>query len=152
MLVLFPVTKCSELYTVEESIFKSNRKGHLSALARIYPTSVELINMARFYLGELEELVLLIVALLRDEAYGVTVVTELQKQAGREVSISAVHAVLHRLEEKGFVESHMGGSSSERGGRRKRLFKMTAYGLQVIEQLRDTRNAIWDIISNPSAS
>ena len=106
--------------------------------------------MARFYLGELEELVLLTVALLRDQAYGVLVVEELQKQAGREISISAVHAVLHRLEEKGFVASNMGGSSTERGGRRKRLFKMTAHGQQVIEQLRDTRNAIWNLITTSS--
>ena len=138
--------------TFDAPVFKSSEKLNTSALARIYPTSVELINMARFYLGELEELVLLIVAMLREDAYGVTVVTELQKQAGREISISAGHAVLHRLEEKGFVESHMGGSSSERGGRRKRLFRMTAYGQQVIAQLRDTRNAIWDLIGNPSAT
>jgi DNA-binding PadR family transcriptional regulator len=108
--------------------------------------------MARFYLGELEELVLLIVAMRREDAYGVTVVEELQKQAGREISISAVHAVLHRLEEKGFVASYMGGASTERGGRRKRLFKITAYGQQVIQQLRETRNAIWDLIVNPTAS
>jgi len=108
--------------------------------------------MARFYLGELEEFVLLIVTLLREDAYGVVVVEELQKQAGREVSISAVHAVLHRLEEKGFVVSYMGGASSERGGRRKRLFKTTAYGQQVIEQLRDTRNNIWHNIAQTAAS
>jgi PadR family transcriptional regulator, regulatory protein PadR len=108
--------------------------------------------MARFYLGELEELVLLITAMLREGAYGVIVVEELQKQAGRDISISAVHAVLHRLEEKGFVASFMGGSSAERGGRRKRLFKITAHGRQVIEELRDTRAAIWTLISTPAAS
>ncbi len=80
--------------------------------------------MARIYLGELEELVLLMVALLNDEAYGVSIAEELRKQAGRELSISAVHAVLHRLEEKGFVKSKMGGSSEERGGRRKRMFRI----------------------------
>lgn len=107
--------------------------------------------MGRFYLGELEELVLLIVAMLNGDAYGVPIVEELQKQAGRELSISAVHAVLHRLEEKGFVSSYMGGASQERGGRRKRLFRITAFGQQTIEQLRDTRNAIWNIIINPAA-
>ena len=84
--------------------------------------------MARIYLGELEELILLIVALLNNEAYGVSISEELQKQAGRELSISAIHAVLHRLEAKGFVKSKMGGASEERGGRRKRLFRITAYG------------------------
>ena len=52
---------------------------------------------SRIYLGELEELILLMVALLNKEAYGVSITDELKKQAGRDISISAVHAVLHRL-------------------------------------------------------
>lgn len=106
--------------------------------------------MSRLYLGELEELVLLMVALLQDEAYGVSVAQELQTQAGRELSISAVHAVLHRLEEKGFVKSKMGGASEERGGRRKRLFKITAFGRNALEEVRDTRNMIWDLVIKTS--
>lgn len=102
---------------------------------------------SRIYLGELEELILLIVALLNKEAYGVSITDELKKQAGREISISAAHAALHRLEEKGFVKSKMGGASSERGGRRKRLFTITAYGRQALEELRDTRNSIWNLIA-----
>src|SRR2546421_11815256 len=107
--------------------------------------------MSRIYLGELEELVLLLVALLQEEAYGVLIVQELQKQARRELSISAVHAVLHRLEEKGFVKSKMGGASEERGGRRKRLFKITAYGRNALEEVRDTRNAIWSLVPKTSS-
>jgi len=108
--------------------------------------------MSRIYLGELEELVLLMVAFLQGEAYGVSIVQELEKQASRELSISAVHAVLHRLEEKGFVKSKMGGASEERGGRRKRLFKITAFGRNALEELRDTRNAIWSSIVKTSPS
>lgn len=107
--------------------------------------------MSRIYLGELEELVLLMVALLQDEAYGVPIVQELQKQAGRELSISATHAVLHRLEEKGFVKSKMGGASEERGGRRKRLFKITAHGRNVLQEVYDTRAAIWKMIPKTSS-
>ena len=107
--------------------------------------------MGRIYLGELEELVLLIVALLNREAYGVAIVEELKKQASRDISVSAVHAVLHRLEEKGFVKSVMGGASEQRGGRRKRLFSITAYGRNAIEELRDTRNMIWKLIAKTSA-
>ncbi len=106
--------------------------------------------MSRIYLGELEELVLLMVPLLQDEAYGVAIVQELEKQASRELSISAVHAVLHRLEEKGYVKSKMGGVSEERGGRRKRLFKITAYGRNALEELRDTRNNIWSLVAKTS--
>ena len=108
--------------------------------------------MSRIYLGELEELVLLMVALLGKEAYGVSITEELRKQAGREISISAAHAVLHRLEEKGFVKSRMGGSSAERGGRRKRLFSITAYGRNVLEELRETRDVIWSLIAKTSPS
>jgi DNA-binding PadR family transcriptional regulator len=106
----------------------------------------------RIYLGELEELVLLMVALLNDEAYGVSIMEELKKQAARQISVSAVHAVLHRLEEKGFVWSKMGGASDERGGRRKRLFSITAYGRDVLEEQRDTRNLIWSQIGKISLS
>ena len=107
---------------------------------------------SRTYLGELEELILLMVALLNKEAYGVTVAEELKAQANRELSISAIHAVLHRLEEKGFVKSKMGGASTERGGRRKRLFSITAHGRHALEELRDTRDLIWTLISKTSAS
>jgi PadR family transcriptional regulator, regulatory protein PadR len=106
--------------------------------------------MQRIYLGELEELILLMVALLNKEAYGVLITEHLQKNTGREISISAVHAVLHRLEEKGFVKSRMGGASAERGGRRKRLFSITSYGRHALEELRDTRNLLWDLISKTS--
>jgi DNA-binding PadR family transcriptional regulator len=119
----------------------------------ICSTKVEIISMPpRIYLGELEELTLLMVALLDKEAYGVSITEELKKQAGREISISAAHAVLHRLEEKGFVKSRMGGSSAERGGRRKRLFNITSYGRQVLEDLRDTRTVIWELIAKASSS
>ena len=102
----------------------------------------------RIYLGELEELILLMVALIGADAYGVSIAEELKAQAGRVITISATHAVLHRLEEKGFVKSKMGGASAERGGRRKRLFHITAYGRQTLEELREVRNTIWAQIPN----
>src|SRR5690606_31748934 len=107
---------------------------------------------SRIYLSELEELVLLMVALLNGEAYGVAIMEELKRQASREISLSAVHAVLHRLEEKGFVRSKMGGASEERGGRRKRLFSITAYGRDALEEQRDIRALIWNQIGKISLS
>lgn len=101
----------------------------------------------RIYLGELEELILLMIALIGVDAYGVSITAELEAQTGRQISISAAHAALHRLEEKGFVKSKMGGASMERGGRRKRLFQLTAYGRQTLVELRDVRNTIWTQIS-----
>jgi PadR family transcriptional regulator, regulatory protein PadR len=102
----------------------------------------------RIYLGELEELILLMVAIIGADAYGVSITEELEEQTGRVITISAAHAALHRLEEKGFVKSKMGGASTERGGRRKRLFQITAYGRQTLEELRHVRNTIWAQISN----
>ncbi|HEY0652234.1 MAG TPA: PadR family transcriptional regulator [Chryseosolibacter sp.] len=102
----------------------------------------------RIYLGELEELILLMVALIGVDAYGVLIVRELEEQTGRVITLSAAHAALHRLEEKGFVKSKMGGASADRGGRRKRLFQVTSYGRQTLEELRDVRNIIWAQLSN----
>ncbi len=102
----------------------------------------------RIYLGELEELILLMVALTDGDSYGVTIAKELEEQTGRVITISAIHATLHRLEEKGFVKSKMGGASTERGGRRKRLFQITAYGRQTLAELRDVRNTIWAQLPN----
>jgi len=106
----------------------------------------------RIYLGELEELVLLMVALLEEDAYGVSITEQLKMQANRDITISATHAVLHRLEEKGFVKSKMGGASAERGGRRKRIFRITAYGRNTLEELRNTRNSIWAMMTRPAMS
>jgi PadR family transcriptional regulator PadR len=120
--------------------------GKFKKELHICSTKVKII-MPRIYLGELEELVLLMVALLNKEAYGVSITEELKIQAKRNISISAVHAVLHRLEEKGFVKSRLGGASTERGGRRKRLFSITAYGRNVLEESRNVRNDIWKLIT-----
>ncbi|HEX5172273.1 MAG TPA: PadR family transcriptional regulator [Cyclobacteriaceae bacterium] len=96
------------------------------------------------YLGEFEELVLLTVAILYDDAYGLALVDELEAQTGRSVMISSVHKVLVRLEEKGYVKSRMGGATQERGGREKRLYSLTASGVKVLHQSREMRNAMWE--------
>ncbi|MFZ5971375.1 MAG: PadR family transcriptional regulator [Bacteroidota bacterium] len=98
------------------------------------------------YLGELEELVLLTVGILYPEAYGVAVMDELERQAGRSLNISAVHAVLTRLEEKGFLKSKMSDPTEERGGRRKRLFLLTAAGKRALEEANELRNQLYSQI------
>ena len=104
--------------------------------------------MGRSYLGEFEELVLLTVAVLEGEAYGVTIAAELKQRTDRVISLSGVHIALYRLEEKGFVRSELGGATSSRGGRRKRLFTITAAGKQTMSEMRDVRNQLWDSIPN----
>ena len=97
-------------------------------------------------IGELEELVLLTVGSLYDEAYGVAVMDELQEKTGREMNISAIHAVLRRLEEKGLLKSRMGGSTNERGGRRKRLFTLTKAGKLALDEINSIRSSLYKSI------
>ncbi len=99
--------------------------------------------MRKTYIGELEEVVLLTVAILQAEAYGVAITQYIDANLDRTLSISAVHATLHRLSEKGFVDSHMGGATSERGGRRKRFFKVTSAGSRILHEIQDTRTQLW---------
>ncbi len=94
-------------------------------------------------LGEFEELVLLMIALLEGDAYGLAICEELQEQTGRTVTIGAVHATLVRLERKGLVSSQLGKPTKERGGRRKRLFEMTAYGKRVLLESCQMKINIW---------
>lgn len=102
--------------------------------------------MKRSYLGELEELALLTVGILYPEAYGVGVMDEIEKQAGRSLNISAVHSVLTRLEEKGFLTSKMSDPTEERGGRRKRIFLLTAAGKRVLEEAHQMRTQMFNRI------
>ena len=98
------------------------------------------------YIGELEELILLTVGILYGKAYGVAVMDEIVKQTGRSLNISAVHSVLKRLEEKGLVSSSMGDPSAERGGRRKRIFLLTAAGKRALEEVNEMRNQLFNQI------
>lgn len=98
------------------------------------------------YLGELEELILLTVGILYPEAYGVAVMDEIEKQAGRSLNISAVHSVLTRLEEKGFLKSKMSDPTEERGGRRKRIFLLTSAGKRALEEANEMRTQLFNQI------
>lgn len=103
-------------------------------------------RMKGTHLGEFEELVLLICALLPDSAYSVSVAEEMEKQTERSITLSTVHTALYRLEKKGFVESYMGGTTKDRGGRRKRLYKITATGFEALNQAKEMRNRIWSML------
>jgi PadR family transcriptional regulator, regulatory protein PadR len=105
--------------------------------------------MSRNYLGEFEELVLLTVAHMNGEAYGATITLDIKERTGRTVILSAVHVALYRLEEKGLVKSEVGGATQERGGRRKRLFSITPYGIHTLSEIRQVREEMWQLISKP---
>jgi PadR family transcriptional regulator PadR len=88
----------------------------------------------RDYLGEFEHIVLLALLRLADQAYGVTVRQEIELRINREVSIGAVYATLDRLAAKGYVKSHLGDPTPERGGRSKRFFRVTAKGIAAVNR------------------
>lgn len=85
-------------------------------------------------LGEFEQLILLALVRLRDDAYGATVHQEVQKRTRRPISISAVYTTLDRLEAKGLLESHIGTPTPQRGGRRRQYFRLLPLGADALSQ------------------
>ncbi|UII20145.1 PadR family transcriptional regulator [Fulvivirga ligni] len=102
--------------------------------------------MGKTYLGEFEELVLTIVGILGEEAYGNAIVEEIKERLNRKVNLSAVHVTLYRLEDKGLVTSGMGGATATRGGRRKRIFTISNAGLSLLHELREQRMELWSLL------
>jgi PadR family transcriptional regulator, regulatory protein PadR len=97
-------------------------------------------------LGEFEELVLLTIASLMDDAYSVSICDELEKNTRRSAKLGVVHAVLNRLEEKGLVKSKLGEATSIRGGKRKRFYAITNGGKAALIKSKELRDALWDKI------
>ena len=97
------------------------------------------------YLGEFEELVLLTVAALGDEAYGVSIQQDIEIRCKRSISIGALHSTITRLEEKGFLKSWLGGATAERGGRSKRFFEVTQAGKKALTESKNLRDELWGI-------
>ncbi len=97
-------------------------------------------------LGEFEELVLLTVAALMEEAYSVAICDELSNHTGRSVKLGVVHAVLNRLEEKGFVKSQLGEATKTRGGKRKRFYQLTVAGKAALVSAKSMRDQLWNRI------
>ena len=95
------------------------------------------------YLGEFEELVLLTIASLDNEAYGVTIKQEIERRTDRTISIGALHSTITRLEEKGFLKSWLGEPTQERGGRRKRYFEVTHNGKVAVHEMKALRDELW---------
>ncbi len=102
--------------------------------------------MKGMILGEFEELVMLMCLVLKEDAYGIHIAEEIKHRMNRRVNLSAVHVTLYRLEDKGLVSSYMGGVTSSRGGRRKRIFELTNSGYALLKETREKRISIWNLI------
>lgn len=99
------------------------------------------------YLGEFEHLVILALLRLEEGAYGVTVRREIEERTDREVSIGAIYATLDRLESKGYVKSHVGEPTPERGGRAKRHFRVTPKGITAVKRTHEVIRTMADGLS-----
>lgn len=94
------------------------------------------------YLGHFEEIVLLAVLSLREDAYGAKIRQKVAEVTERDVSIGAVYATLDRLERKGYMKSWQGEATPERGGRAKRYFKVEGAGVRALNLSAAARNRL----------
>ncbi len=95
--------------------------------------------MSRANIGEFEEIVLLTVGVLYNDAYAVAITKEIAEQTERSVNVSAVHKSLYRLEKKGMLDSLLSDPVAKRGGKRKRLFTITPFGKKVLDESLEMR-------------
>ena len=102
--------------------------------------------MGKQSIGEFEEIVMLTVAVLYENAYGVEIKKDMEKRSKRRVSLGAMRTALKRLEQKGFLTSEFGEVTSKRGGKRKRFFKVTPQGKEALEEAMETRKRLWNAI------
>jgi len=100
--------------------------------------------MSQDYLGEFEQMVLLSIMRLEDDAYGLAVKDELEAVAGRSPSSGSLYTTLDRMEKKGLVESSAGEATHERGGRPRRYVRVTPEGKALLARSRSTLLALWD--------
>ena len=102
--------------------------------------------MSRHQLGEFEEIVMLTVGILYQEAYGVAIIDEIEQRLNRKVSIGALQTVLRRLESKGYLDSEFGEATNVRGGKRKRYFRLTSLGSRVLRETQEQRMELYKAI------
>lgn len=100
--------------------------------------------MKKTKLGEFEELVLLTVATLQKDAYGVEIKRELEERLKEKLSVGSIQSALKRMEDKGFLTSEFGEATLKRGGKRKRIYTTTGYAHKVLAEMRDIRNGLWN--------
>jgi PadR family transcriptional regulator, regulatory protein PadR len=102
--------------------------------------------MRKYPLGEFEEIVLLTVGILYQQAYGISIKKEIETRLSRSVSVGALQTALRRLEDKGYIKSREGESTEERAGRPRKYFMITALGKRAIEYSRETREQLFKAI------
>ena len=103
-------------------------------------------HMKKYQLGEFEEVVILTIGILNNEAYSVAIKDEIESRLARTVSMGALHTALKRLEDKGYLKSFAGEATEDRAGRPKRYFEITAMGKKAMRYAKEVRDDLWSAI------
>ena len=98
------------------------------------------------FLNDFEEVTLILVATLGENAYGAAINIEIEKWLERNVTLSFLHVTLYKLEDKGYVKSSVGGATKERGGRSKRIYSITNSGLSILKAMKEKRTELWNLV------
>ncbi len=102
--------------------------------------------MGKYSIGEFEEIVMLVILILQEEAYGVAIKEEIETRLDRPVSLGAMRSALDRLEDKGMLTSKFGEVTAMRGGKRKKFFKVTSAGQTALRDVKNARENLWKAI------
>ena len=96
-----------------------------------------------YSLSKREEEILLTIWDLKEEAYLVTIRKSINRLTGKELTIGAIHIPLTKLEKAGIIKSYFGESTQTRGGRRKRIYKITQKGLETLMEHKKKSDVLW---------
>ena len=102
---------------------------------------------SRNNLGEFEEIVMLTIGVLGENAYGLAIKEEIESRLKRTVSMGALHTALYRLEQKGYLKSRLGKATKVRGGKPKRFFIVTNGGQRALKKAMEGRQQLWNDIA-----
>lgn len=96
-----------------------------------------------------EELILLAVWKLDENAYCVPIRAQISSITGESWSLGSIYMPLDRLVKKGYLKSYLSGSTPERGGRRKRIYRLTGKGLEALKRVREVQANMWRDVPDP---
>jgi len=102
--------------------------------------------MGKYAIGEFEEVILLTVAILFENAYGISIKEDIEARLNRRVSVGAMRTALSRLEKKGLLNSEFGEATAMRGGKRKRFYRVTPLGKRALDEVMSTRRKLWEAV------
>lgn len=95
-------------------------------------------------LSRSEELILLAICKLNDNAYCVPILDSIQGVSDKKWTLGGIYVPLYRLERNGYVTSVLGESSAERGGKSKRIYEITKKGVAALKEVKKVENSMWE--------